>query len=124
MSIKFTLSMFILLKHLTGSTTKFLLLHLKVMTFTINFFDGCKVFLTGRSQQIKCGGCLSNKITVTSEVPQGLHGPTFDIFINDFLVVTCGSRFLMFGDDVKDFRTVFSIGDPDLLQNDLTSLSN
>jgi len=62
----------------------------------------------------------------TSGLPQGSAlGPfLFIIFINDLSYCITNSEFLLFADDLKIFRSVNSISDSELLQNDLVQVGN
>jgi len=78
-------------------------------------------FVTGRTQTVKLGGCLSDEVEVPSGVPQGSHsGPVlFCLFLVDITRGMRNSRVLVFADDVKMFREVASLYDALCLQNDL-----
>lgn len=78
-------------------------------------------YLMGRVQIVRVESHLSTPVTVCSGVPQGSHfGPLlFILFINDLKDVFMNSRFLMYADDLKIFRTVGNEQDIKLLQDDL-----
>lgn len=73
---------------------------------------------------MKFNECLSKEIAVRSGVPRGSHlGPLlFVLFINDISGVFLSSRFSLYADDLKIYRSVTSIEDAELLQLDLDRL--
>ena len=81
-------------------------------------------FLSDRKMRIMVRGDYSEWVDVISGVPQGsVLGPIlFLIYVNDIPeIVNCSIK--MFEDDTKLFRTVKSIDDCKILQNDLNTLS-
>ena len=81
-------------------------------------------FLSDRRMRIMVRGEYSEWVDVISGVPQGsVLGPIlFLIYVNDIPeMVNCSIK--MFADDTKLFRTVKSIDDCNILQNDLDTLS-
>lgn len=82
-------------------------------------------YLNNRVQFVKYASSISNVVNVPSGVPQGSHmGPLlFNIFVNDISSVITESHFLMFADDIKIFRTINSVSDGQLLQDDLNRFS-
>lgn len=83
-------------------------------------------YLDCRSQRVIINGHESEAATVTSGVIQGsILGPLlFIIFVNDITNCFQNSQFLMFADDLKIFKTVKSINDCKLIQEDLDRLEN
>jgi hypothetical protein len=77
--------------------------------------------LSNREQSVKINSTLSDKIPVTSGVPQGsILGPTlFLLFINDLVNVIEHSEILLFADDLKIFN---SSSNNFLLQSDLNNV--
>ena len=76
--------------------------------------------LTGRTQRVICGGCISDSSNVLSGMPQGsVLGPLlFLLYINDIsqhLDSTCH----LYADDCILYRNIKSIQDTVLLQKDL-----
>lgn len=80
-------------------------------------------YLCNRRQLVGLKGAASTEFTVTSGVPQGSHlGPLlFVIFINDLSSYLNHSHILLYADDAKIYRTINSVSDAILLQNDLQS---
>ena len=69
-------------------------------------------------------GKTSEWIKVTSGVPEGaLLAPLlFSLFINDLPTVLESSQCVMYADDVKIYRPIFSCSDCELPQTDLSNL--
>lgn len=82
-----------------------------------------KAFLTGREQYVEIRGTKSDKLGVTSGVPQGsVLGPVlFLIYIND-LVSDLECPVLLFADDAKIFKEIRSQEDIEAMQRDLKRL--
>ncbi|KAJ0180561.1 hypothetical protein K1T71_003965 [Dendrolimus kikuchii] len=83
-------------------------------------------YIKNRSQRVVIYGLHSDIIYVTSGVAQGsILGPLlFDIFINDINQCFKQTNFLMYADDLKIFKEIFTIQDCIKLQDDLNSLSD
>ena len=92
--------------------TQFLILKLVSAGISGNLLNWIKAFLTNRTQSVKVADSLSNKIMVTSGVPQGsVLGPTlFVIFINDIadILIDLNVTMKLFADDVKMYSVVES----------------
>jgi len=97
-----------------------LLAKLQKLGFHSSILNWFKSYLDGRIY-IECNGVFSNPYVATSGLPQGSAlGPfLFIIFINDISYCITNSELLLFADDLKIFRSVNSISDSELLQNDL-----
>jgi len=80
-------------------------------------------YLIGRKQCVVLNGCRSNWALVKSGVPQGtVLGPIlFTIYVND-LPSAVNSHCLMFADDTKLFRSIYTDEDVLQLQRDLHAL--
>lgn len=83
-------------------------------------------FLVGHQQKVRIGSFQSEAIFVTSGVPQGGHcSPIFfDLFVNTIFDCFQNSDALAFADDVKIYKTINSIRDQSLLQDDLNRLAD
>lgn len=81
-------------------------------------------YLTGRSQRVKIKDFISNIINVISGVGQGSHlGPLlFLVFFNDVNLFIEFCKFLIFADDFKLYKQIFSILDTELLKADLQNV--
>lgn len=88
------------------------------------FLSWCRSYLTNRQSVVVVGGYHSKPFTSVSGVPQGSHlGPLLFIsFINDIGKCFTHSKFYMFADDLKFFRTVNSAEEALLLGEDLKRL--
>lgn len=78
-------------------------------------------FLTERFQIVKYNEFFSNPISITSGVPQGDHiSPLlFLLYINDISSSLKHTNILLFADDAKLYKTIYSVSDALKLQSDL-----
>ena len=78
-------------------------------------------FLLGRVQRVRVGGTTSSDREVISGIPQGsVLGPIlFVSYINDLPPTASNSDLFLFADDLKLFKSIFSVTDQELLQKDL-----
>ena len=84
-------------------------------------------YLAGRSQFVCVDGCISNKLSVLSGVPQGsVLGPLLFIsYINDIATaISSDSEINMFADDITLYRIIKTRMDYVHLQNDINSISS
>ena len=84
-------------------------------------------YLCGRRQRVTIPGGVSPYLPVTSGVPQGsILGPVlFLIYVNDRpKCVSSRSSVAFFADDTKLIKTINSIEDAQLLQQDLNNVNN
>ena len=103
-----------------------LLLHKLSDSYSITgkIYDWFVSYLSEREQRVIVNGKTSEWIKVTSGVPEGaLLAPLlFSLFINDLPTVLESSQCVMYADDVKIYRPIFSRSDCELLQTDLSNL--
>lgn len=83
-------------------------------------------YLSDRSQSVTINSAKSSSVHVTSGVPQGsILGPLlFVLYVNDIPSCFKYSKSLMYADDLKIFRPILKRSDCDLLQKDISSLSD
>ena len=86
-----------------------------------NTINWIRDFLSNRTQTVVLEGQQSNKLSVTSGVPQGtVLGPIlFLIYINDLPDYMKHSTLRLFADDSIIYRQIYSTSDSKLLQLDL-----
>ena len=101
-----------------------LLIKLWNMGITVTLWRWFASYLNNRFQCVSVNSCLSNFLSVISEVPQGsiLGLLLFLMFIND-LPSTIESQSI-FADDTKCFQKISTVSDIQQLQTDLDSLSD
>ena len=83
-------------------------------------------YLMGRSQLVVVGGEQSTCLPVISGVPQGsVLGPLlFIVYINDVATrISPYSRISLFADDMTLYRTIYVPADYNILQDDVTAIS-
>ena len=102
-----------------------LLSKLSSIGFSANLIKLFRSYLSGRSQRVTFHGFESDRIIVTSGVPQGsILGPLlFAIFIND-ITKNLSSNVLMYADDLKIFRRINNFEDCLELQDDIDKFQN
>lgn len=86
--------------------------------------DWFQSYITGRTQRVQIGECLSYLINVSSSVVQGSHlGPLlFSIFINDIGEILHNVDFCIYADDLKIYKSISNDSDAKVLQENLDRL--
>ena len=89
-----------------------------------NMLNLFRSYLTNRYQRVVLNGISSQWVSVTSGVPQGsIIGPKlFIMYVNDLPDQCKNSEKKLFADDSKFYRTIRTIVDCVLLQNDLNNI--
>ena len=86
-----------------------------------------KAYLKDREQRVVIGNAMSSNYPVNSGVPQGsIVGPLlFVLFINDITEnVSEGTNILLYADDTKIWREIYSKMDNLILQRDINTLNS
>lgn len=83
-------------------------------------------YITNRSLIVVINGYKSERVGMSSGIPQGsILGPLlFDIFINDINTCFRYTNFLLYADDLKLYKIIKNINDSIELQSDLNRLSD
>ena len=102
-------------------------LFLKLQTFGINgvLLKWFRNYLANRQQRVTLEGANSDWLPVGSGVPQGsILGPLQFIMYNNDLpnVISHGTEIAIFADDTKIYRTINTIRDCIILQNDINKI--
>ena len=88
--------------------------------FRGNILNWFSSYLSNRRQQTRVLGATSRPLAVTSGVPQGsILGPL--LYENHLSNSVSNSSIASFAEDTKLFRTISSLSDASLLQEDLTN---
>jgi hypothetical protein len=105
---------------------KILIKKLLALGFSGNILNWISSYLSGRSQNVRFLGKISNSILVTSGVPQGSHlGPLlFNLFICDLSIILKDINHLFYADDLKIYHEIKTLEDAQFLQNKLNDLDN
>ena len=82
------------------------------------------IFLTKRFQRVVVNGTYSEWDSVTSGVPQGsiLGQLLFFLYVDDLTTIPKVCKLKLFADDVLLYFNVKSVGDCQLLQDDLSAI--
>ena len=101
-----------------------LLGRLHIYGITSKLHDWLRSYLQRRKQQIAVLGATSQKLPVTSGVPQGslLRPILFLLFVDDLPNTVKTLRVACYADDTKIFKSIDSITDCSPLQSDLNDL--
>ena len=82
-------------------------------------------FLSRRYQRVSIEGEISNRMEDTTGIPQGsVLGPIIFVLYTNDLPDAVESEAYLFADDTNIFRSINSIDDQQILQNDLIKLEN
>lgn len=83
-------------------------------------------YISNRCQRVVINGHRSRSTEVTSGVPQGsILGPLlFNIFVNDIGACFHNTKFLLYADDLKVYKSIKTVNDCILLQHDLDRLTD
>ena len=81
-------------------------------------------YLRGREQRVVLNGVSSRPRSVLSEVPQEsvLGRLLFILYINDLADLQLGSKMVVYADDILLYRSIETISDYNLMQEDVTSI--
>jgi hypothetical protein len=100
----------------------------KISNFGLSssYVDWFQINLINRQSFVRISEILSFSYLVRSGVPQdSTLGPLFfNIFINDTGDSVCYSKYLLFADDLKIYRSIRNVDDCKLLQHDIDSMQN
>jgi len=90
-----------------------------------NLLEIVKSFLCNRTQCVRIANAVSENVKVISGVQQGsVLGPLLFIFyLNDVCSSISNSVLNCFADDAKLYKSITTISDFDLLQNDISNLT-
>lgn len=102
-----------------------LLLKLHKFGFHSNVLNWLRSYLCNRVCTVCVDGYYSSSYFPTSGVPQGsILGPLlFNIFVNDISMCLKNSKHLMYADDLKIFKSIHTLNDVVLLQEDLDRIA-
>lgn len=83
-------------------------------------------YIKNRTQKVVVNGHQSDAVHITSGVPQGsILGPLlFILYINDIGKCFKNTKFLVYADDLKAYRSIQSVEDCRLFQQDLDRLTD
>ena len=85
-------------------------------------------YLSDRSQCVVVNGATSERVPVSSGVPQGsvLGPPLFPIYIDDLasLTLSSGSRLVLYADDILLYMPITSQADYESLQSDVNIIES